>query len=90
MLNPVMGARRSVIEIVYEMLSVCSDGDLNKTAIMYRCSLSYDQLRRYLTRLCDQGLLRVGGEGRYQITPKGQVTLRQASTVIQTLSSSNN
>ena len=41
MLSPVMGARRSVIEIVYEMLTACNNDGIKKTAIMYRCSLSY-------------------------------------------------
>ena len=56
---------------------------------MYRCSMSYDQLRRYLARLCEQDLLRLSGKGLYQITSKGQETLRQATTVIRTLSSSD-
>jgi predicted transcriptional regulator len=85
-----MGARRSAIEIVYEMLDAWSRGDINKTAIMYRCRSSYDQLRRYLTRLCDQGLLRAAGvHSRYQITPQVRETLLQASTVIHTLTSSD-
>jgi hypothetical protein len=57
MLSPVMGARRSVFEIVRGMLSDCDDGGTNRTAIMYRSSLSYDQLSRYLSHLCGQGLI---------------------------------
>ena len=84
-MRPVMGIRRSALEIIFEMLTACGDGGINKTAIMYRCSMSYDQLTRYLTRLCDQGLLRVDAKGHYRTTTRGQETLQQASTVIQTL-----
>ncbi len=85
MMRPVMGARRSALEIIFEMLTACGDGGINKTAIMYRCSMSYDQLTRYLTRLCEQGLLGVDVNGLYWTTPRGQETLQQATRVIQTL-----
>ena len=89
MRNPEVGTRRSAIEIVHEVLFACSNGGINKAAIMYRCGLSYVQLRRYLARLCDQGLLQAGDTGHYQITPKGRETLKQASTVIGTLTPSS-
>ena len=85
MLSPVLSAHRSVFEIVRDMLSACEDGGINKTAIMYRSSLSYGQLRRYLSPLCDQGLIVGRRDGDYQITTKGRQTLRQVSNVIKTL-----
>jgi predicted transcriptional regulator len=47
-----IGSRRSTVEIIFDILSVCSDG-ANKTAIMYQSNLSHDQLARYLTYLED-------------------------------------
>ena len=83
--GPLMGNRRSAVEIVHEILSVCDNGGINKTAIMYRSSLSYDQLRRYLSALCDDGLVARNEQGLFQITDMGHKTLRRMSGAIKAL-----
>ena len=77
--------RRTAVEIVYEILSVCDNGGTNKTAIMYRSSLSYDQLRRYLSLLTTKELIRRIDGGRFQITPTGRRTLKRASTATRAI-----
>jgi len=81
----ITGRRRSAVEIVQDILSVCDNGGVNKTAIMYKSNLSYDQLRRYLVLLSEQDLIRKNDEGRFQITPSGKKTLRQMSSVLNAL-----
>ena len=85
MLSPLIGARRSPIEILREILSICANGEVNKTAIMYRCNLSYQQLCKYLSLLSGNGLISKNDGGRFEITREGQKTLRQASGLIKTL-----
>ena len=85
MARAILGSRRSTMEIVQEILSVCDNGRAKKTAIMCRSSLSYDQLRRYLSLLSQQDLVRRNEEGRFQVTPTGQRTLRQMSGVLRAL-----
>jgi predicted transcriptional regulator len=64
---------------------VCDNGGAKKTAVLYRSSLSYDQLRRYLGLLSDQDLIYRKEDGHYQLTPRGQKTLRQMSSVMKAL-----
>ena len=85
MVRVITGGRRSAVEIVQEILTVCDNGGVNKTAIMYKSNLSYDQLCRYLALLSEQDLIRKNDEGRFQITPSGQNTLRQMSSVLRAL-----
>lgn len=84
--NRLMGRRRSSIDILHDILKLCSDGGIKKTAIMYRGNLSYDQLRRYLTVLVGQEIVARNELGDYRVTAKGQYTLRRISTVIEALS----
>ena len=77
--------RRSSVEIVHDILSLCDNGGVNKTAIMYRGNLSYDQLRRYLYTLCEEALVAKTETGRYQITSEGHDTLQRISVAIETL-----
>jgi len=81
MSNPVSCARRSAVEIVAQILFVCLDVGANKTAIMYRCNLSYTQLQRYLPILCDHKLLAERGS-RFVVTDKGREFLEQLANVI--------
>ncbi len=67
--------RRTAVEIVHEILSVCDNGGARKTAIMYRCNLNFFQLKRYLSGLSDKKLIRESDAGTFQLTPKGQATL---------------
>ena len=85
MAKAILGGRRSTMEIVHEILSVCDNGGAKKTAIMYQSSLSYDQLRRYLSLLSDQDLVRKNEEGRFQVIPTELKTLRQMSGVLRVL-----
>ena len=77
--------RRSSIDIVHDILAVCDNGGINKTGIMYRSGLSYDQLRRYLSLLSNKQLIGRNQEGKFQVTPKGQQTLQRVANVVQGL-----
>ncbi len=79
-----IGSRRSAVEIIFDILSVCSDGGANKTAIMYRSNLSHDQLVRYLSYLADQELLEMH-QRRFRLNDKGQEMLDEVSQVIELL-----
>lgn len=82
----VVNGRRSAIEIIYDMLSVCRTGEANKTAVMYRSNLSHSQLMRYLVFLNDQGLVEKDRSGKYHLTSKGDQLLDQISEVLDVLS----
>ena len=77
--------RRSSVEIVHDILSLCDNGGINKTAIMYRGNLNYNQLRKYLSALCEEALVTKTETGKYQITSEGHVTLKRISIAIKTL-----
>ena len=83
--NPVLGSRRTSIEIINQILSVCNNGGANKTAVMYRSNLSYDQLRRYLELLEGQRLLSRTVKGKFRTTSKGTGTLKQTSSLLRGL-----
>ena len=86
MTSPVLGRRRSSMEIVHRILSVCAEGGCTKTTIMYRSNLSYQQLQRYLSLLFSQQLIEEDEVGLYQITVPGKKTMRQVARVIRSLS----
>lgn len=85
MARVIVGERRSAMEIVHDILSVCDNGGAKKTAIMYQSSLSYEQLKRYLDLLSNQDLIHRKEDGHFQMTPIGQKTLRQMSSVMKAL-----
>jgi predicted transcriptional regulator len=65
---------RGRLEIIYEILSICRK-PTNKTRILYRCNLSYNQLKKYLEYLALYGLLSSFKEKRkefYCITDKAK------------------
>ena len=82
----IMSRRRSSIDVLHDILKLCNNGGIKKTAIMYRGNLSYDQLRRYLTVLTRQEIVARNDAGNYQVTAKGQHTLSRVSTVVEVLS----
>ena len=86
MQNRIMSRRRSSIDILHDVLRLCDNGGVKKTAIMYRANLSYDQLRRYLTVLTRQEIVARNDAGNYQVTEKGRDILRRVSTVVGVLS----
>ena len=85
MSTAVMGGRRSTVEIVHEILALCDNGGINKTAIMYRSNLSYDQLRKYLAMLSEEDLIAKNDVGHFQVTSAGEKTLKRMSTAIKSL-----
>ena len=85
MVKAAIGSRRSAIEIAHEILAVCDNGGVNKTAIMYRNNLSYSQLQRYLALLSSRNLLWRDDRGYYQVTSEGQTILKRVSGVLRNL-----
>ena len=64
---------------------MCGKGGTNKTAIMYRGNLSYEQLQRYLMLLCNHALLEKNQVNQFQTTAKGMGFLEQAEGVMNFL-----
>jgi len=85
MLTNVIGGRRSAAEIVLEILALCNIGSIGKTAIMYRCNLSYEQLSHYLSNLSDQNVIVKDHSGHYQLTSEGQTVFAQLTTAVRIL-----
>lgn len=85
MSTAVMGGRRSTVEIIHEILTLCGSGGINKTAIMYRSNLSCDQLRKYLNMLSEEELIAKNDAGHFEITCTGEKTLKRMSSAIKSL-----
>ncbi len=81
----IIGTRRCALEIVAEVLAVCRNGAVNKTAIMYRGNLSFEQLQRYLYFLYAQHLLEKNEAGQYVITPRGHEILCEIEELVALL-----
>lgn len=74
--------RRSSFEIIQGILSTCDNGGINKTAVMYQNSLSYNQLCRYLDLLIDREYLYLD-ERMYRVTPRGEVISDRIASLIR-------
>ena len=85
MSTSVKNGRRSAIDIVHDILTLCDDEAINKTAIMYGCNLSYDMLQKYLALLSEQRMIGRSETGHFQITDKGRRMLAKASSVIDSI-----
>ena len=85
MTSSILGSRRSTVEIVHAILSLCDKGEVKKTTIMYRSNLSYNQLCRYLAMLCEDDLIAKNRTGYFEITPTGQKVLKRMSKAVSTL-----
>ena len=85
MSKSVMNGRRSAIDIVHDILTLCEGDAIKKTAVMYRCNLSYDQLQKYLALLSEQRMIGKSEAGNFQITDKGRRMLAKASSVIDSI-----
>jgi predicted transcriptional regulator len=83
MLTGVVGSRRSSAEILLEILALCDIGSFGKTAIMYRCNLSYGQLSHYLSSLSTQDLIVKDHSGHYQLTSEGQSVFAQVTEAVR-------
>lgn len=81
MQGSILDSRRSSIDILHDILTVCDNGGVNKTAVMYKSNLSYDQLRRYLSQLSDRHLILRNESGHFQTTREGRETLKKVSRV---------
>lgn len=75
-------SRVDIMASILDEVRFSADG-LRKTRLMYRCNLSFKQLKVYLKLLCDKRFLKavnVGVEGRkvevYRITDDGRSFLR--------------
>lgn len=78
-----MSKRRSMLDIVLDVLSVVREGVNKPTRIMYAANLSWRPTQRILKMMVDRGLLRVvetEGDGRtkrrYVITERGLNVLK--------------
>ena len=69
--------KRNSLEIIAEILSVCEQPQ-NKTRVMYRTSLSWQMLNKYLSQLQSARLLEIHHRlTKYVTTPKGLEFLRK-------------
>lgn len=75
------GSHRGRFDIIADMLDA-SFGGVRKTHLMYRCNLSFKQLKRYLGFLLNKKLLHSVGDdegsnpGLFEITDKGKEFLK--------------
>jgi len=80
-------ARRGRLEIIYEILSICSK-PVYKTRILYRCNLSFSQLQKYLEYLFSHNLLTSFKEKQkdfYQVTDKGRTYIENYNALTNLL-----
>lgn len=72
------GRRRSRLDIIADMLDA-SRGRVRKTHLMYKCSMSFTQIERYLNLILRAKLLVVEDDGAdllFKISRKGKSFLR--------------
>ena len=68
---------RSRTDIVGSILKSANGGRANKTKIMYKAFLSFEQLKEYLTVLQEKGLIEYEEEQKtYRTTSKGMRLLQ--------------
>jgi predicted transcriptional regulator len=77
--NDISNGHRGNLDIIADILDA-SDRGSKKTYLMYRCNLSFKQLKSYSGFLLSNGLLHVAKEepnnGTLQVTDKGKEFLR--------------
>jgi predicted transcriptional regulator len=83
MATPVLGSRRSNLEIVYDILTLCDNGGVGKTAVTYSANLSYTQLRKYLSTLSSSHLIRMDLAAKFRTTLQGQQLLGDIKGVLR-------
>ena len=77
----VSSGHRGNLDIIADILHA-SSGGAKKTNLMYRCNLSFKQLKSYSVLLLENGLLSLNGEasppetGVFELTEKGRKFLR--------------
>lgn len=76
-----IGNHRGNFDIIADILDA-SHGGVKKTYLMYRCNLSFKQLKNYSHFLLDSGLLHTvtmkerSDDRLFELTPKGKEFLR--------------
>jgi predicted transcriptional regulator len=80
-------AHRGNFDIIADILDA-SHGGVKKTYLMYRCNLSFKQMKSYSRFLIETGLLHlnaVGGNGDggfFELTDKGKVFLKAYESLV--------
>lgn len=87
MVTTLIGSRRASIDILFDVLTACRSSSLNENAIMSHCSLNYQQLHRYLNFMSARNLVQSDEEGRFSLTPKGELAFDQVSSACTMLQS---
>jgi predicted transcriptional regulator len=78
---------RGNFDIIADILGA-SHGGVKKTFLMYRCNLSFKQMKSYSRFLIDTGLLHVdvnrgnGEGGLFEVTDKGKVFLKAYESLV--------
>lgn len=74
--NTLISKPRTRLEIIANILECASEGQITKSAIMYKTTVSISRLSRYLPALVENQLLKYDpSERRYAITEKGRSLL---------------
>ena len=79
--------RRGRFEIINEILTLCRT-PTQKTHILYKCNLSYDQLQKYLGFLIENDLLTFfekGGKSFYKTAKHGENFLDEHRNLVRFL-----
>ncbi len=85
---PQVKSNRGKIEIMGDILSVCIDGNIKKTHIMYKGNLSHDMLKAYTDELKRKGLVElIHAKGQFRTTSKGKEFLRNYERIKELLAS---
>jgi predicted transcriptional regulator len=77
----IANSHRGNFDIIADILDA-SYGGAKKTYLMYRCNLSFRQLKSYSLFLLENGLLRLNGQasssetGKFEVTEKGREFLK--------------
>lgn len=87
---------RSRIEITHDILRLCASEPKKRTHIMYKASLSYEQLNDYVSPMVSNGLLarrdgyreptdcdKPGGHVYYITTEKGRQVLQDLAKAVR-------
>jgi predicted transcriptional regulator len=78
---------RGHLDIIADILDA-SGGGVRKTYLMYRCNLSFRQLKQYSGFLMNRGLLCINSQednmphGRFEVTDKGKQFLKAYRSLI--------
>jgi len=84
--------RREKLVIMAEIIGLAKQG-APKTRIMFKASLSFNQLNQYLSFLSQRGLLEKIPDGRksiYKATPRGQEFMERQQQVMDLLNEDAN